>query len=122
FSDIDIDTNVLSGVENFLYSLDLSHLDASQLSEFSKDLSIIMQGMSQALSDGDIEKFNNYSIALENIFSRAKNYESISGSLPSLFDNITKNAERFNRQLVSADDSMSENSETTNKFALAVAE
>lgn len=70
FSNIKIDSGVTNAISTFLYDLDFSKLDESQLRAFSTELGKLMSDMQKAVTADDAELFNKSAKGINELASK----------------------------------------------------
>lgn len=115
-SDIEIDSNLIQKLQEFIYSLDLSNLNSDELESFSKEFGKIQQDLQKAINSGDTQLFNSAINGLNDLASTTKGFDADLDKLSITYDKANKSIAEGNEIIHVNTDVMDESGEATSSL------
>ncbi|RKJ72422.1 hypothetical protein D7X33_21395, partial [Butyricicoccus sp. 1XD8-22] len=89
-NDLEISSGLSSSLQDFIYSLDLSNLDADNLESFAKEFGEIQEQLQNAINTGNEELFNSQIDALNELATETNGFDKELNSLLLTYDKHNK--------------------------------
>lgn len=117
YNNIDIDPNISKQIENFILSLDLSKLDASELESFSIQVSKIMKSLQESFDSGDESKFQSTVDSFNNLIKKMGLSDDKTNSLKISYEQAKNASEQLKNATYDTDGAMDEYADSAGNAA-----
>lgn len=104
FSTVKIDSGVTNQISDFLYKLDFSNLNESELKSFATNLGKIMSDIQKSINNGDSSGYDKAIIKLNKLASNTKGFKDDAKSFTTSYEKFTNSIKNGNVAIVEGED------------------